>query len=319
MKKNILLYSLMFVAVVFFTIPKNTFAVGTIQLVNFNNQINEDEGYRFSVPINFIYSGSHGDQLGVSILGSNSAGSLPHGVSLGSVFPGSNGVATIDLSGTPTQAGSYPLTLVITDNSGALLTQSFTLTISPNDVKLPDAVVNQKYSQDVSFGYYNISGATGSSLVFINFSAWKNGMKTNDVYIDSAYSQLNSGATTLELTPRKAGQYVIEADIIVDNNIMNTEMLKLNVIDLNNSAPASSQTTNQNNNQPVATPTPITKVIYIQVPSSSNNGGKTIQSTTTTQNTQQQGVTTTVTQTNPQPVVSHNIFVSFWNFLKRLF
>jgi hypothetical protein len=230
-------------------------AVGTIQLVNFPSSFNESIGYSFSIPINFIYSGSNSNELGVSIVGpNNSLGSLPPGVTLGPIDYGTNGVDNIYLSGNPKTAGNYPLTLFITDGNGALLNQSFNFSVSINTFTLPNAIVNKNYYQNLPVGYSNLDNA------IVGFSAWQDGIQNSNLIIGSIRSTINNGSAVLELIPLKVGQYDIEADIIIGNDVINTETFKLVVVDSAVSAPSNTsipvQIINQNT-PPTAIQTPI--------------------------------------------------------------
>ncbi len=316
MKKISVSFSIFFAFIIIFTVPKVIFADGAIQLVSFQKQINQQVGSSLSVPVNFIYSGSDSDKLGVSILGTDSAGSLPMGVAISSISKGANGLDSVTISGTPTQIGNYPLNLLITDNSGALLTLPFVISISQNNFSLPDATVSKHYSQEIPFGYETYSNNSDTNIHFI---AWQNNASTFGIIIDNPFTRLAYGNATLNLHVNKAGHYTIEADVQINNMTVNTETFQLNVVDPNSPAPVTPQTINQNNNSSVVAPTPVVKTIYLPTPSSGNTVEKTTQPTTTVQNTQQQATTTTMAQTNAQPIPSHNIFVSFWNFLKRLF
>src|SRR5262249_47197248 len=91
----------------------------------------------------FTASGGTGTKI-VSL-----SGSLPNGVSFS---PASNGGA---LAGTPLQAGSFPLTLTVTDQNNCTLTQNITVTVVCPTVTLapatlPDAEAGMAYSQQLN-------------------------------------------------------------------------------------------------------------------------------------------------------------------------
>ena len=202
-------------------------ASGTIKLINFQEKLNQTVGYSFSVPINFLYSGSHSNQLGASVISSDES-SLPSGVSLGSINQGTNGVNSVYLSGQPTMAGNYSLILVITDNDGgAMITQPFSLKITQNNFTLPNAEVSKSYFQSIPLGNYN-------DEALASFSVWKDGMESYDAVFSYIKSSVHNGATTVQLTPYKIGEYTLKVDIIVNNLVVNTEMFKLNVVKSSN-------------------------------------------------------------------------------------
>jgi hypothetical protein len=336
MNKNIYI----FLMVLFFVLisPNVIFAEGTIQLVSFQNQIKESVGSDFYVPINFIYSGSYSDQLGVSIVGTNGfATSLPPGVNLSAINHGINGVDSITLSGIPTASGDYPLSLIITDNNGALLTQSFDFSVASNNSYLPDAVVYQSYSQNVFVGYPNDSG------VVVHFSAWQNNLPSGDVGIQTPIANSYDGYTILRLNPYKTGKFVIEADIKINDILVNTEMFGLTV---NNPVPPISTTsTTINRTVPVIVSTPpvipqppiviqqpVIKPVTIPQQTKKTIVDKSVSTSTAVQNTQaQKEVTSTQNQILPQSIQlststaqtetksSSNVFLKIWNFIKNIF
>src|SRR6202022_2796382 len=70
-----------------------------------------------------------------------SSGALPAGVTL---------TPAGFLSGTPTQTGSFPVTIKATDSNGTASTKSFTLTVNPTlfvltGEGLPSGLLNQAY------------------------------------------------------------------------------------------------------------------------------------------------------------------------------
>ncbi len=120
---------------------------GTFQLVNFPSSMQATVSQPYSTYINFLYSGQGTEH--VSVVGTH----LPGGMTLGAVSYGINGVDNIKYSGTPTDAGDYPISLVLTDNSGTILNQPFDFKVSNlfTTTSLPDATVGQAYSAKIYF------------------------------------------------------------------------------------------------------------------------------------------------------------------------
>lgn len=74
------------------------------------------------------------------------------------IEPGPNGLAEVQYGGTPLSAGTYPLTLNLTDDNGAILTQQFNLTITSAPIvvqtdSLPAGAVGQPYSAAIQFTF----------------------------------------------------------------------------------------------------------------------------------------------------------------------
>jgi hypothetical protein len=220
MKKLILFFSLCLLSY-----PALVSAVGTIQLVDFSDQVNAIVGHRSLIPINFLYSGDFHAGLGISIKG------LPSWLEFGSIIDKGNGYNTINIIGNPEVSGKFNLTLILTDNNGALLTRPFSLIVSPNNFNLPNAVANQSYSQYIPFDY------TGDLSII--FSAWQNGVKNSDIEIIGSSSSLYEKRVKLDLVAHKTGQFIIRADLVnnsdawkastIANNAMNRPGSKKNI------------------------------------------------------------------------------------------
>ena len=117
-----------------------------------------------------------------------SAGTLPSGLTLAA-----NGT----LSGTPTQAGTFPLTVKATDSNGCMGTQSYTLTltcqtitVSPANPTLPIGRAGTAYTQT-----FTQTGGNGASTFSLSAGALPTGLT------------LNSSSGLLDGTPTVSGTF----------------------------------------------------------------------------------------------------------------
>jgi hypothetical protein len=219
----------------FFCLPNSTLAAGSFELVDFPETFNAVAGREFKTYINFIYSGTE-YSLGVSITGNE----LPHGVKLGSIEYGANGVNSILLSGTPSEVSNYPLSLILTDNYGIMLTKRFNFNVNGlvfSGDALPNAVINKPYSTDVRFTY-----AGDKSPIIRIYDI------PDSLYFDFTSITASKGSFTFRLTPRKVGTYTFKADATVSGIGIGTKIFSLTV--------------NQDQIEPqVTTPIPIVETI----------------------------------------------------------
>ena len=146
---------------------KNCFATGLFTLISPQTLPPAILNLPYSENINFVYSGSA--YSNVSLIGT----ALPDGVKLGAVSYGINGVDSIELSGKPTVVKDYPITLILTDNSGATLTHDYVFSVRNPDLvysisstTLPDAQVNEDYSTTINLIYYT-DGYSNPSVSFM--------------------------------------------------------------------------------------------------------------------------------------------------------
>ena len=331
MKKLILIVSLCLLLC-----PSFIFAAGTIELVSPLSQFGGMVGSQLSIPVNFIYSGDNATGLGVSVLGSDPS---QDAVLNSSIVTGSNGHYMVNLIGTPQESGNFYLTLLITDNDGALLKQYFNLVIIPNSQTLPNgdtnanpilsntkvnqvlpdrtAVVNQLFSQNIPVMY--------GDTFYVNFSAWQGNTIASDIEIKNGKTSINYQQAMLNLIPRKVGQYTIKADVVqsgdVTSTVIYTEVFNLIVSNPTVATPV---------NPAVIVPTPvITQAPAIAQPpvvtqEATKQTPKPLTTTATVQDTQKQQPTTPPVQTQAQPqpktqTKSNNIFSNVWNFVKNIF
>jgi hypothetical protein len=128
-------------------------AIGTFQILNnfpTSTTVIEDQSYSYT--LNFLYSGT--DIPAVSVLGT----SLPGGMKVGAIKNAGNGLYSVSISGMELSNRDYPLTIELTDNDGAVLTQPFdfkvisvddTVTVTMNSNAggpLPDAIAGTLYT-----------------------------------------------------------------------------------------------------------------------------------------------------------------------------
>lgn len=199
--------------------PNSAIATGSFELIDFPTSFNAYLLQNFSTYINFLYSGTNKSGVGVSIIGDN----VPAGISLGSVEQRPNGVNSIYYSGIPKIIGSYPLTLILTDNDGAILTKHFSLNINGlvfNNDLLPNATINKPYFTNINFYYPGIDTPS------IRFYDLPDGLQ-----FDTINSMGYNGSFTLRLTPRKAGQFTFNAVASVNYIDIGTKTFNLIVDD----------------------------------------------------------------------------------------
>ncbi len=201
-------------------------------------------------------------------------------------------------------------------NNDSCITFVFTKTL------LPDAIINQPYSQNINFTY------TGTDTPLISFSV----SDPSNLQVESINVEGYSGVAALQLIPRQAGQFTITATASVNNTQVATQTFNLTVDALTVTAPTSPALTNQNSVPPVVIQAPIiTQKPTIQAPTSLPVKKvivkKPIQPTTTVQNTQIQGAvkiqvqtpTQSQTKSKTQFHASNNVFFDTWNFIKSIF
>ncbi len=138
-----------------FLVPTTSFALGSFQLLDFTSLPSAVSMTPYETTINFIYSGDNIPS--VSLTGNQ----LPQGLSLGKIYFGKNGVDYVKIEGTPVYPGAYKLTLLLTDNYGAILTKQIDLVVDdggydlsadlPSD--LPIGIINKPYKGKVQILY----------------------------------------------------------------------------------------------------------------------------------------------------------------------
>ncbi len=130
-------------------------AFGSFKLIDFKLEKTGMVGVPFSEYINYIYSGDYYSKI--SVIGAK----IPNGLTLGSINYGTNGVDSVKLSITPKESGVYPLTLILTDNNGAVLSQPFNFTVSDNSYSiittaLPSAMTGKQYDGVIKLKYFGL-------------------------------------------------------------------------------------------------------------------------------------------------------------------
>ena len=189
------------------SIPSISFATGIFQLQEFNKTIKTVINQPHITTFSFLYSGDY--IANFNVLGS----SFPSNMRFSSIKYGASGFNSIEFSGTPNTAGKYPMTLVLTDNNGALLTQSFDFEVEASPItiqtnSLPSGIINKPYSGkiDISYIAYPKTGA-GAIITFKNLPE---GLSFK--YATSSWLGIGFGIGTIEIsgTPIKSGDFQIE-------------------------------------------------------------------------------------------------------------
>jgi hypothetical protein len=120
------------------------------------------------------------------------------GLTAANIIPSST---TVQVSGTPSAAGTASFTVNFTDAAGVSLSQQYTLTVSPGLVvspsPLPQATAGTTYNQTLT-----VTGGTGgySSLTVTNFSAGTTGLTSSAFTTNAA-----AGTVVVTGTPAAAG------------------------------------------------------------------------------------------------------------------
>ncbi len=179
------------------------------------------EYYKFSFVYYYSPSGSSNYAQNAYFTG------LPDGITTG----GSSGSNTtfgilcskgtpcsVQVSGTPTGAGTYPITLTIDDQNGVKASRTFTLVVNPstsvanptlqiNTVYLATAMVGAPYSGSVSFSY-NGSYALNATWTGLPTGIIGQGLPSNPNYVLGILPGLQN-TVTLSGTPTQAGTYSV--------------------------------------------------------------------------------------------------------------
>lgn len=246
-------------------------AAGTFQLSNFNPVIYGISGEHLATVINFFYSGNNIPS--VSIVGDPS---VINSMQLGYVLYGANGYDSIVWSGTPAQTGSYPMTLTLTDNYGAFMTQPFTFNVFNQQITiatttLPAGVVGSSYSASVGVNWW------GNGTPNISFmGVLPTGISPVQGFESAFSGSLRGGTTTIGLsgTPSQAGQFPLMINATIGTSTA-TEQVMLDIA--SSSAPVAPQpvvippaqtvptTTSQTSNTTVATSTAPQPTTYANV------------------------------------------------------
>ncbi|MFN0110618.1 MAG: putative Ig domain-containing protein [Blastocatellia bacterium] len=134
--------------------------------------------------VNAAYSQSFSQTGGIGSMTFTQSGKLPTGMSF----------ASPTLSGTPTQSGSFPISITATDANGCSVTRNFTLTINcqtitVNPATIAGGTVGQSYSQS-----FTQTGGIGA----VNFSL-----------TGALPSGLNLAGATLSGIPTQSGSFPI--------------------------------------------------------------------------------------------------------------
>jgi len=231
MKK--LLYLVFFLLMfIYFGQNKNANAAGSIQSVTFHSTSTVATRQPVSIPFQYIYSGDY--FTSATIISSH----FPDGMKLSSIEYGKNGFNTVYYYGTPTKAGNYKITLLITDNNGALLTQTFSFIVTDEpklqviSADLSDGYVGEKYLGNVIIRYIGID-----NHLTVGATNLPEGIEISPPVIKAEPLPLISqGTMTVNLagTPTKAGNYLMTLDIqnydLADNRDQIIRSFPINII-----------------------------------------------------------------------------------------
>jgi len=200
----------------FLSFTHASIAAGSFSLVDFPGTYHAAAGQKFEKDIIFYYSGSSVTPK-ASVTGNN----LPSGLSLSSVSLVKQGSYTVKYFGTPKESGDFDLTLLLTDDTGALSTTDFKMNIGTlvwSPAPLPAAVLKKPYVRNV---YYTYPGT--DALMF----------KLHDIPDELQFNYLNlvgrGGFFTLNFVPQKAGQFSFKADVFVNGISLGTKTLTVTV------------------------------------------------------------------------------------------
>lgn len=212
--KNVL--SLFFIFTLsLFLFPSRVMASGTFELVDFSDSYTATVGQEFKTYISFYYSGTAYTPK-VSITGK----SFPEGISLGVLKIGGTSLYNIEYSGVAKTQGSYSLTLLLTDDYGALLTKHFTINVNGlvfTDKTLPNATIDQLYTQKISFSY------PGQETPRITFDF------PESIYPSYIDPNGFNGSITIKFIPRKIGQFTFKAKAALDGILIGTRIFNITV------------------------------------------------------------------------------------------
>jgi hypothetical protein len=125
-------------------------AAGTFQILNFPASTTVTVNQPYSFYVSFLYSGNN--IPGISFVGNP----LPDNFNVGVITYAGNGLDNVQITGESKNLGVYPLTLELTDNYGAFLTQPFAFTVSP--VVPTNAHLTSPTTWSCNDGYVNTYG-----------------------------------------------------------------------------------------------------------------------------------------------------------------
>lgn len=217
MRSTQLLKPTIILLVSFLFLSQTVFATGTFQLSQFKDSLTTvlyQQSTSNKIPYThffyFIYSGDSIPSFSVI------RNKFPPGMNFSDIKVGQNGFNSIEFSGTPTTAGNYPLTLVLTDNKGALLTQPFNFKVEEHTINIltdsiPRGTANKPYLGKIDINYSS-HPKTGffPRIIFKNLPEGLQYKVTNTTWLD-----YNFGTATIEIfgNPIRNGQSQIELSL----------------------------------------------------------------------------------------------------------
>lgn len=256
-KKNILFLAIICV-ITFFSATNYANAAGTFTLISpKSSQLTAAVNLPFSAYINYSYSGDYFSSASIV------AADLPESMKLGTINYGANGVSSVPLLFTPTTIGDYPITLVLTDNHGATLSQSYDINVinpAPFQLKnqsLPDGVIGKQYSSSIYIDYFGFSPNVNVSNIPDGLSYKFNSISKKTAIPQGTFEIIISGY------PSKAGKYLIALGLVQKNVDIGSYEEKTIPININN------EYQQQYLQQPIATsttPIPAPVVVLTSTP-----------------------------------------------------
>lgn len=235
MKKQIQFFVLSALTLMFF--PGMVLGAPTIEVTDAADSFVAAVGENFKTTFHFFYSGS-GSVPKASIVDS----STPNGIALGNVVREAANSYSVEYSGVPKKEGNFPLTLILSDDSGLAVSKHFTVVVigfAFTEDNLLNAILNQPYSASIRFAY------PGSSRPRIRFYDFPESFQVNytDVYGEN-------GSFSLRFIPRKTGKYSFKGEVSINSVVVATgKVFTLNVIEF---PVSSSKTSGAINAKPVA-------------------------------------------------------------------
>ncbi len=189
--------------------PGQAFAAGTFTVASFPDSLHAVVAENFKTTFQFFYSGS---QSGLHASIAN--GDAPDGLYLGNILSEATNSYSVEYSGVPKKGGYYTLTLLLSDDSGAVFSKNFNISIagfSFREEAFLNAILNQPYSTSLRYDY------PGTSRPRIRFYDVPGELQFSytDIYGEN-------GSFLLRFTPRKTGTFALKGDVSINSVVIMT-------------------------------------------------------------------------------------------------